>query len=91
MNPEYALPWQHLWQRLQVSVPDSPSGPGQRFCRQCRTALPLFVSDELAGRPVDRLYPDVAYHLDACPQCLAEYEMLSLLMETTSNDSEVLA
>ena len=44
--------------------------------------LYLFVSDEAAGRPVDELYPEMAHHLDCCPACLAEYELLAHLFHT---------
>jgi hypothetical protein len=85
MNPEYAPPWQ----QLTALVSAEPPLAGPEGCRHCRTALPRFVSDELAGRPVDRLYPSVASHLDVCSRCRAEYEMLSLLMDTAADDSEV--
>ncbi len=50
------------------------------FCPTCRDKLPLFVTDELSGENVDRLYPDITFHLDVCPACLEEYESLSLLL-----------
>jgi hypothetical protein len=40
------------------------------------------VSDELAGQPVDELYPSVAYHLAFCSQCLQEYATLARLLTT---------
>jgi hypothetical protein len=40
------------------------------------------VSDELAGQPVDELYPNVAYHLALCSQCLQEYAALARLLAT---------
>lgn len=49
------------------------------FCPTCQAALPLFVSDELAGLAVDTLYPQIAYHLDFCTNCQIEYETLAVL------------
>jgi hypothetical protein len=39
--------------------------------------LALFVSDELAGFPVDELFPELASHLDHCESCQLIYEELS--------------
>ncbi len=52
------------------------------FCPQCQDMMPLFVSDELADKTVDSLYPDIAYHLDLCLNCQIEYGALSVM---TSN------
>lgn len=70
------------WQQLQTFLLDPLPLARKRFlCEQCQEALPLFITDELARQPVDTRYPDVAWHLDECPQCLAEYEALSQLIE----------
>lgn len=55
------------------------TGLASPFCQRCRGELYLFVSDELAGQPVDELYPEIAYHLDICALCLKEYEELAHL------------
>lgn len=56
-----------------------PALDAPHFCASCRDALPIFITDELAGEPVDSLYPETAYHLDLCPDCLQEYLTLSAL------------
>jgi hypothetical protein len=56
----------------------SLTAPG--FCILCRTRLPLFVTDELLDELVESLYPDVAYHLDVCEDCLEEYMALTTLL-----------
>jgi hypothetical protein len=61
----------------QLQQPFVPLPPDR--CRACRAALPLFISDELAGRDVDELYPETAEHLELCPDCLEEYVALSRL------------
>lgn len=66
-----------LTQALHPSPPYSAS-----LCEQCQVDLPRFVTDELAGRSVDVWYPETAVHLDNCPRCLHEYELLSQLMVT---------
>jgi len=48
-------------------------------CDHCQTKLPLFITDELAGCPVDELYPEITFHLDLCPACLQEYIELAEL------------
>ena len=69
------------WQQLQTFL-SQPSITTTGFhCGQCQEALPLFITDEMVGKPVDTLYPAVARHLDECRTCLAEYEALSKLME----------
>lgn len=57
-----------------------------RFCEACTAALPAFVSEELAGKDVDRLFPETAAHLDLCPECLDEYRTLSAWMWSTFVD-----
>jgi hypothetical protein len=70
------------WERLAVQLQPSDV-PLDAFCAQCQEQLPLFISDELARRPVDDLYPEIAAHLDVCGICLYEYEALSLLLIDT--------
>lgn len=66
-------PWRQLAEQLQTTYPEVS-------CRRCLEELPLFVSDEVAGRAVDDLYPAVADHLDLCSDCLQEYVDLSQLL-----------
>jgi len=49
-------------------------------CLACSEELPVFITDELSGIDVDRLYPHTAGHLDTCQACLAEYETLTAWM-----------
>lgn len=76
MSNRVIAPWRQLQILLSVS---SYTQKGFR-CGQCQDALPLFITDEMTGKPVDTLYPAVARHLDECRTCLAEYEALSKLM-----------
>ena len=39
----------------------------------CIATLPTFVGDEVDGKPVAQLYPEVKHHLDRCPTCSAQY------------------
>lgn len=55
--------------------------PPAGTCDQVRVLLPEFVTDELSGRDVDHLYPDLANHLDRCPACRQEYADLSWWLE----------
>lgn len=67
-------PWRHLL--LPLRLP--PTGQlAAEDCQRCQESLPLFVSDEMAGLPVDDLYPETAVHLDFCPACFQEYEALA--------------
>jgi hypothetical protein len=53
-------------------------GPAGRDagCERCFEALDAYVEGELAGRPVAALYPDVATHLAACPDCSQDHDAL---------------
>lgn len=70
-------PWQQLRKQLRDPQPLFIVGQG---CSACRDELPLFITDELIGESVDLLYPTTARHLDQCPACVAEYEMLAMLL-----------
>jgi len=66
--------------RLARQLQEPQQLPAQTgFCPHCLEDLPFFVSDELAGRPVDEVYPEIAYHLDLCESCLWEYVELAQL------------
>jgi hypothetical protein len=69
-------PLSQLSQQLREPLEAGLASP---FCQHCQGELYLFVSDELAGQPVDDLYPEIAYHLDICSLCLKEYEELANL------------
>jgi hypothetical protein len=69
-------PWRQLMAQLRLPYPPPQA---VALCAQQAARLPLFITDELAGQPVDLLYPETAQHLDICPDCLAEYESLSKL------------
>lgn len=69
----------HLKQLARQLGEIQPARIPAASCRHCQDELPLFISDELAGQPVDEVYPAVAYHLDICPPCLHEYVELARL------------
>lgn len=69
------------WQQLQMLLAQPSITTNGFHCAQCQGLLPLFVTDEMMGKPVDTLYPLVARHLDDCRACLSEYEALSKLMD----------
>lgn len=73
MTARERAPYQRLATQLSTSYSEAA-------CDHCLDELPLFVSDELAGRPVDDVYPAVADHLDVCADCLQEYVALSQLL-----------
>jgi predicted anti-sigma-YlaC factor YlaD len=49
---------------------------GDAGCNATREVLEAYVESELAGGEPERVYPDAAVHLQACPGCRAEYEGL---------------
>ena len=77
MADKIVSPWRQLLAQLEDPQPLFIVG---RNCGACREELPLFVTDELIGEPVDTLYPKTAQHLDQCPVCLVEYELLAALL-----------
>jgi hypothetical protein len=52
-----------------------PVGPDSG-CEGGLEVLDLFVEAELAGRPAAELFPEVAVHIEACPDCREDYEGL---------------
>lgn len=68
--------------QLVITLTLAPSSLSADDYQHCQETLPLFVTDELAGLPVDELYPATAVHLDICPFCLLEYEELVRLATT---------
>lgn len=73
MTGREGVPWRRLARQLRMPTADGS-------CDRYLEALPLFVSDEVAGRAVDGLYPAVADHLDVCEACLEAYVGLSRLV-----------
>ncbi len=45
-------------------------------CERSIEVLDEYVEHELAGRPATTLYPDVARHLAACPDCREDRDAL---------------
>ncbi len=45
-------------------------------CERSLEVLDEYVEHELAGRPTATLYPDVAGHLAACPDCGQDHDAL---------------
>ncbi len=77
-------------------LPDHPSGlvelghalAGQlgadkeEGCAACQEALPDYIEAELSGQPARRLHPDLARHLDLCPDCEEVYvDLLEIALE----------
>lgn len=86
MNPDSSLSAQ-----LTVALKIPPlSGLSPEHCRRCQAALPLFITDEMAGLMVDVLYPQTAVHLDICPNCAREYEELVFLTRSAFYDKDAL-
>lgn len=69
-------PLAQLAQLLQTDPLPELEQPGCNFDPE---NLVIFVSDELAGLPVDELYPKTARHLDLCTRCMQDYCELSRL------------
>lgn len=46
---------------------------GNINCETCQEYLPEYVRRELANEPVERLFSDVAFHIETCPTCEAAY------------------
>lgn len=54
-------------------------------CKTCRDNLDLIAVDELAGRDISHLYPELFRHLVGCSTCRAAY---LLLRETLRSESQ---
>jgi len=79
----------HLRQLVLQLREDQHARVPATFCRHCQDELPLFISDELAGQPVDEVYPALAYHLDICSPCLHEYVELTRLTAAALFGTEI--
>jgi hypothetical protein len=53
-------------------------GPGRRelSCEQCFALLDRYVELELAGTQAELRSPGMEAHLEGCPACRAEHELL---------------
>jgi anti-sigma factor RsiW len=53
-------------------------GPGkpQVTCEQCFELLDRYVEGELRGADADAAFPGMAAHLEGCPACRQEHELL---------------
>jgi hypothetical protein len=49
-------------------------------CDASGDRLDVYVEAEEAGKPVARLFPDIAGHLRSCPDCREDYEALVALV-----------
>jgi len=56
-------------------------------CDAGMDVLDRFVEAELDGRPVVELFPEVAAHLAACPDCAQDHEGLLELARRPSDDA----
>jgi hypothetical protein len=50
-------------------------------CQECQDLLPEYLQVEAEGRADDAQWHLVAFHLETCPHCSAEYAQLSKLLE----------
>ncbi len=82
MTARQQAPWRRLARQLRAPEPGAA-------CGRCLDELPLFVSDEVAGRAVDDVYPAVAEHLDLCPDCLQAYVTLSRLLQEALSEAGI--
>lgn len=52
------------------------SGPNDAACQDCLDQLDEYVAAQLAGEDYRARFPEVAVHLDACPDCAEAYARL---------------
>ncbi|MCX7853329.1 MAG: hypothetical protein N2383_11145 [Caldilineales bacterium] len=92
MNEHDEADLERLAERLR-GLPDTPEDPYWRLAaalvpdpeythEQAEAELPAYVTDELLGRPVSRLYPQLHRHLLHCAVCAELHaEMVAALSE----------
>lgn len=56
-------------------------------CDHSGDMLDQFVESELAGRRAREEFPEVANHIDACPDCGEDYAALKKLLEDAAGRS----
>lgn len=55
-------------------------------CGHCHDELDLFIELEISGKPASEAMPLVKDHLDRCPACREEYEVLLEALQALSED-----
>ena len=63
--------------------------PGDFSHEEAEAQLPLYVTDELLGRPVHKLYPRLHRHLLHCRQCFDLYA--DMMQDLTEEDAVIVA
>jgi len=58
------------------------SSPRALTHRDVQELLPAYLTARGAGQAVEKMYPDIAEHLKACPSCRATYLQLERAVET---------
>jgi hypothetical protein len=61
-------------------------GGADAGCDDSLEVLDQLVEEEMAGRVVAEVFPDVALHLEACPDCREEYEGLRDLVGASGGE-----
>ena len=73
--------------RLLHAVTPTPDRESETMsCQTCRDNLDLIAVDELAGRDISHLYPDLFRHLVSCSTCRAAYFLLRETLRTESQE-----
>jgi hypothetical protein len=54
-------------------------------CDRCFDGLDEYAERELAGQSAAELYPDIAAHLAACPDCAEDYASLADVLRSASD------
>lgn len=63
----------------------SPPPPLPLSCEECEALLEVYVGEEVAGQPVQTLYPAIYSHLTHCAGCAADYALLKEEVQLASS------
>lgn len=74
--------WQRRLTMAHDAIHAAISSPRALTHRGVQELLPAYLTAKGAGQAVEKMYPDIAEHLKACPSCRATYLEIKRAVET---------
>ena len=62
--------WQRWLKNIHETLPEEIS------CSECFDMVSVYVDMEVAGQPAGKMLPQFKHHINQCPICRQEYELL---------------
>lgn len=76
-RPSWAPHFRELAEAIaEVAAPEPRKSSSSDDCQACDDLLDMYVSDELEGKAVSQLYPQLWQHLQTCSRCQQAHHLL---------------